>query len=404
VVAYLNTRGLLKEKKLFYICPIAAILFISYFVIPTLGLQIPQTISSYGMISYSFTPMVRPIHTDGQLIKDDLGNEVMFRGGHLCDSSGIWATEPLVQRIKDYGLNALKVHVWMKDMMPTEGIINESYFASILDARIQWAKNLGLYFVIQLNMNPTQSYLIPSWLQYGVSADQWRTDFWRKSSPQQNSQNYVIQVFRYMASRYADEPHVVFSWFNDNYGGYQTPSEFGQNYKEFSEKCIDAIRLVENVNHLIIVDAGLIKGYGYIIENQPKVNRVNVAWAIRGYIWGSSDTSEWTQYDSNKKYYWEQLMQRAETYFKDTLNIPLIITEFGVPYPSDSSISPPSGWQQHFDDVFAWFATHKYHWFIWQMQNEPTHPSEFYWCLFYKDGSEKPTMTYTKQYLLQPTS
>jgi len=348
-------------------------------------------------VSYSFTPTVRPIHTDGQLIKDDLGNEVTLRGGHLSDSSGMWATEPIVQRVKTYGLNAVKVHVWMIDMMPTEGVVNTSYFSSILDARVEWTKNLGLYLVIQLNMNPSGAYMIPSWAKYGASADQWRTDFWIKTAPLQNMQNYVIQVFRYMASRYADEPHVIFSWFNDNYGGSQTPSDFGIRYKAFSEQCIDAIRSVENFQHLIIVDCALIKGYGYVIEEQPDVNRSNVAWAARGYNWGYGDPP-WEAYSSSQKNALESLFTRFENQFRTNHNKPFIITEFGVPCPSEDVSLTPVGWQQHFDEVFAWFEAHKYHWFYWQMQNEPRHPSPFYYCLFYKDGSEKPTMIYAKQY------
>ena len=343
-------------------------------------------------------PNLRLLHVDGQLIKDDLGNEVTLRGGHLGDSSGMWATEPIVQRVKTYSLNAVKVHVWMSKMMPTEGVVDSSYFSSILDQRVAWTKNQGLYFVIQLNMNPSGSYMIPSWAQYGVSAEQWRTDFWTKSNPLQNMQSYVIQSFSFMAQRYADEPHIIFSWFNDNYGGYQTPSEMGQRMKTFSEQCIDAIRSAETgIQHIVIIDCGLIKSSGYVIEEQPQVVRSNVAWAIRGYNWGSSDTSTWIAYTQSQKDWLENLFARAENRFRITFNCPLMITEFGVPYPSDTSIKSPSGWQQHLDDTFGWFKSHKYHWFIWQMQNEPRQPSEFYWCLFYSDGSQKPTMIYIKQ-------
>lgn len=229
------------------------------------------------------------LQTDGQRIVDETGNMVVLRGANFFGYEygvGIaekWDShsEPDYVKMASWGFNVVRLPIAWSLIEPGSGKYDESYMGYV-DRDISWAKANGLYVILDMHDNswsPKFKYFdswhtagVPSWAvsQYPDSNKgeaQARADFWSNlgpngtpaSSTNPSLQDRFIQVWEYVASRYASEPAVagydllneptVFS--ADSKINYYDESKFvSQTLPTFFERVAAGIRTVDT-KHMI---------------------------------------------------------------------------------------------------------------------------------------------------------
>lgn len=227
--------------------------------------------------------------TDGRRIVDEAGNSIVLRGANFFGYEygvGIaekWDTHSESDYVKmaSWGFNVVRLPIAWSLIEPESGKIDANYM-SYIDREIGWAKTNGLYVVLDMHDNswsPRFKYFdswhttgVPSWAvsQYPDSAEgeaRARADFWNNTGPNgtlassanPSLQDRFIQIWEYVASRYASEPAVagydllneptVFS--ADSKITYYDPGKFvSQTLPVFFERVAAGIRTVD-AKHMI---------------------------------------------------------------------------------------------------------------------------------------------------------
>jgi aryl-phospho-beta-D-glucosidase BglC (GH1 family) len=229
------------------------------------------------------------LQTDGQRIMDQAGNTVVLRGANFFGyeyAVGIaekWDThsESDYAQMASWGFNVVRLPIAWALIEPEPRKYDENYM-SYVDRDIGWAKTNGLYVILDMHDNswsPKFTYYdswhttgVPSWAvsQYPNSDQgeaQARADFYNNlgpngtpvSSTNPSLQDRFVQVWEYVAGRYASEPAVagydllneptVFS--ADTQVNYYNESQFvSQTLPTFYEKVAAGIRTVDT-RHMI---------------------------------------------------------------------------------------------------------------------------------------------------------
>lgn len=183
----------------------------------------------FGSAAQAKTPW---LHVSGNRIVDPIGAPVTLRGVsiiapeqvdecHTCDPKTIPALIDMT-RDADQGWYARVVRVPITTKYATEPAI---LFAKYIDPAVQRAAADGLYVIIDL-------HYVSNYDAHGSGGIK---------------QSYLVDFWRYVASRYANTPNVIFELFNEPI----KPDDW-QSWKAYIQPVIEAVRAAAPRNLILV--------------------------------------------------------------------------------------------------------------------------------------------------------
>jgi endoglycosylceramidase len=97
------------------------------------------------------------ITTSGMRFIDTEGREILLRGVNIVDKSPqrnylSWHSEEDFARLRDWGMNVIRLGIIWDGLEPEPGVYNDEYLAEI-DKRIEWAAKYGLYVFLDMHQD-----------------------------------------------------------------------------------------------------------------------------------------------------------------------------------------------------------------------------------------------------------
>lgn len=299
--------------------------------VPSLLLSKPNVVAFNPQLTVSGTSLV-----------DGNGNVVYLRGTEVDARTlygtrlGYWFNQTDVEIIASYGGNILELHSnEFSVMMPQKDIVNATWFEQKMDKWINWTTQAGLYVIINLEDFEWRTWgdpQVPDWaMQVGNYTQPWGAraynqfdvDFWDTSKPLQNAtRNAFLDLFRFMAKRYASNPYVMYGIINEPFA--HNPLANGTNsahlsatYADFIGQVVDAIHSFAP-NALVFVD----KPYTWFHVSPDQyvpVQRKGIVWEDHLYV--NNLYTNLAQWES-------KLNDFAHTYL-DNFSKPFYLGEYG---------------------------------------------------------------------------
>ncbi|MGB9615023.1 MAG: glycoside hydrolase family 5 protein [Fervidobacterium sp.] len=324
-----------------------------------------KQIQSSGKISYVLQPLLR---VNGIYIEDGLGNRVKLKGvqvdknermkkyGATYDANSpeeTWFTEDDVRRIKEAGGNLIEIHLNpLTRLMPKRNVVNEECFAKWIDNWVYWATKYQIYVILDITGIGARweweiATSFPDWLWEGLyptptskeEYDNIMRDFFDLNvSKQDINREAFINLWRFIAKRYKDNPYVMFSIMNEPFcgayfmGPYDSNIALAQSYSTFMEMIVDAIRS-EGAPQLIFINKPYLWDSRYRWTVQP-VNRENIIWEDHIYV---SDDFTIDQ--------WKSTISKCVQKFVFEFGKPLFIGEYGFDPPNVIRTNYKDNWK-----------------------------------------------------------
>ena len=237
------------------------------------------------------------VKVEGNKFIDPQGKEIVFRG--LCFSDpvklvrdGQW-TRRYFEEAADWGANIVRFAVHPTNL---NSLGWEETF-SAMDQGIQWAKELGLYVIMDwhsIGDLKSEGFMLP---MYNTTKEE------------------TFKFWRTVAERYKDEPTVaLYEVFNEptvTYEGAEKTCTWTE-WKELQEEIIDAIRAI-NPNAVCLC-AGFNWAYDLTPVATEPIDRPNIAYVSHPY-------------PMKREQPWEEQWEQDFGFVADTY--PVICTEIG---------------------------------------------------------------------------
>jgi hypothetical protein len=204
------------------------------------------------------------------------------------------------------GFNAVRYNGYWGLMQPyneTLNGINPEYFATGedplgvgLDQLVNWAIQENMYIIIG-EYPWTQWYPPPQWAFPGVSDNATRIAMLFNGTAAREIIG-LTNLWKYIASRYANVPNVLFEFMNEPYLTSSTDYLAGSGYATFNEQLISAIESVETQSHLKLVELVYKSANDWeeIVSGTVDIAKPNVVWVTHYY-------APMDSYDPNGKYW-----------------------------------------------------------------------------------------------------
>lgn len=301
------------------------------------------------------------LHVDGKWIKDSQGNVMNLHGVNFegyewskFDAIRFNHKEEDYQKISEWGFNVVRLPIAWHHIEPTEGYYNESYFTNFVDRDIQWAKEFGIYILLDFQKFGWSPYFtnvqpygngLPIWMVSGYpnsqqGLNQLIDDFWLGKAPNgtvattenPSMQDRMITVWKYIANRYKGETSILgYDLFNEPSQGTFGIDTSADYLYPFYERLIDGIKTVD-ANHIFVYEP-LSGRWDY---GPRLLNRSNTIFSAHVYP-GYNDATK-GEYSGDITILNNQLLGYlnlpASNPSKDW-NIPILMGEFG---PSSSPL------------------------------------------------------------------
>lgn len=177
------------------------------------------------------------VHTNGEVLLDTTGKPLMLHGLNLMNknSTDHWdgINKATFDSIKNWGMNCVRLGIFWDGLEPQPNKIDTNYFHH-LDSCLVWAKEDGIYVLLDMHQDLySQKYNgdgAPGWacLDEGrpntVAGGSWDDayftspaiqtsfdNFWKnkKASDSIGIQDHLINVWKTVATRYANNPVVI---------------------------------------------------------------------------------------------------------------------------------------------------------------------------------------------------
>lgn len=235
------------------------------------------------------------VSVDGTRFRDPLKRDLILNGINLIvkdANQGYVCAVPEADFIKarQWGFNVIRLGIIWDGLEPEPGVYNEEMF-KCLDERIQWAKENGLYVLLDMHQDLYS-------VDYSDGAPRWATltddqphhtgavwsdaylispavqaafdNFWNNTpaSDGVGIQDHYAALWKYIAKRYADEPAVIgYDLMNEPFIGSMAqaffPAMVGAYMEVFSEEIQEAGLDVETLMQMW----GHPEGRAQILEN-----------------------------------------------------------------------------------------------------------------------------------------
>jgi len=308
---------------------------------------------SAGLNEHSF------LRAEGRWIVDEQGNVVLLRGVNFFGYEyGVWAnvdyrthSENDYRIIASWGFNVVRLPIAWNFIEPQQGKYDESYFSKYVDNDIAWAKKYNLYIILDMHnayWSPHFTYYdwpasgLPNWAVSGYPNDaagqaQSMADFYTGLGPNGTSsssanpslQDRFIEMWKYVASRYAHESTIAgYDILNEptilsSDGKVELYPKFRfclQTLPTFLTRVVDAIRSVDPHHMILWEPSPSWTCYGLVAP----VNRTNVVFSPHY----PGDTGI-RSYDGNKTMV-ESLLTKYIVEPSLKWNQPTVIGEWGI--------------------------------------------------------------------------
>jgi len=177
------------------------------------------------------------VTTLGTRFIDTEGRELLLHGVNIVDKSPernylSWHTEEDFARLRDWGMNVIRLGIIWDGVEPEPGVYDDAYLAE-MDKRVEWAANHGLYVFLDMHQDlysVLYSDGAPEWAtlndglphihEGGIWSDAYLTspaiqrafeNFWanKPASDGIGVQDHYAAAWRHVAERYADNPAVI---------------------------------------------------------------------------------------------------------------------------------------------------------------------------------------------------
>jgi endoglucanase len=255
-------------------------------------------------------PTAAVVHVVGSKLVGPDEREVVLRG--VAFGNRVWSNERLprrhhderdYERLKSLGMNAVRFYVNYLTLESDDapGALREDGF-KWLDDNIQWARNNGIYLVLNFHVPPG------GYQSLGAGKALWRDS---------KMQERFIALWRAIAARYAKEPTIA------GYDLLNEPvvdSEIDQ-WKTLAERSIRAIREVDP-NHAIFVERVNAVG-GDWAENDDRnffrVSDSNVVYEFHFYkpFHFTHQSASWVDFAAASGKYPDEKIAEAEWFLTD---------------------------------------------------------------------------------------
>ncbi|MEM2129456.1 MAG: cellulase family glycosylhydrolase [Candidatus Bathyarchaeia archaeon] len=336
-----------------------------------------KPVESSGEISYLPQPLLR---VNGIYIEDGLGNRVTLKGVQVDKNERVkkygasvdanfpeetWFTEDDVRRVKEAGGNLFEIHINpLTRLMPRRNFIDEEYFARWIDKWVDWATKYQLYLILDITgIGARWDWEIatgfPDWLWDGLypkptnktEYDDILRDFFNLSIAKQDiNREAFINLWKFIANRYKNNPYVMFSIMNEPFcgayfmGPYDTNIALGQSYSIYMEMIVDAIRST-GAQQIIFINRPYLWDSQWKMTVQP-VNKNNIVWEDHFYVNKYSPS-----FDE-----WKKEVDKAVQKFVNTFEKPLFIGEYGFDPMSLIRSNYTTNWKQILADQVAYLS------------------------------------------------
>lgn len=243
---------------------------------------------------------LRPLHTEGDNIVDDLGREVLLRGANENALGEYWVGEPDLEPtvptsdqdfadMRDLGFSGNRLVVSWSLIEPERGTFDEAYLDKI-DAWVTKAAKHGMYTVIDMHQDAYTAFLqtpdgvtcpagtspsrgwdgAPKWAVIDDGADTcipeggernsppsvvaaWN-NFWRNTDGIRDEQ---VKAWEFVAKRFKGRPEVAGYDLLNEPDTSMPAADLAPLYQEFIEDTVKAIKDVETgdpVQHLLFIE------------------------------------------------------------------------------------------------------------------------------------------------------
>ncbi len=286
-------------------------------------------------------------------------------GSHALAASpeNSWFTLDDILKMKNAGGNCLEIHqLGLPDLMPERNAPNEEFFTDWIDVWVNWCTQNQMYCILTVTGFSAHA----DWAIY-LSLDSWLWDdlypdpvskpeydaiirdfFDLNVASQDINRAAFVNLWKYIASRYRDNPNVLFSIMNEPFCQVEIPDEniaknLGMSYSMFMEEIVDAIRST-GANQIILLDMPFLWDSYWQPTVQP-VNRDNIVWETHAYVapWGSPTLDEW----KNKI---DLDVQKIVVEFQK----PLFVGEYGIAPVSEIHTTYASSWKSIIEEQIAY--------------------------------------------------
>jgi hypothetical protein len=243
------------------------VLGISILAVKAVTMQAAAIIQATGIISPRSTPTgIDWLHTSGENLYDSSGRQFKIHACCINYAEGEHITLNDIQKIKNWGFNTVRTHIYWGRLQPGQCAVNALAFTSTaddgntapagigLDSIVDWCAQNEMYVILNPHWSPIN--VAPSWASaltsnYGqITGDGGAPINLLGNSEIQTGVNYF---YNWMAQHYATNGNVIFESFNE----LVTPSasDGGAPFANFNNGWISAIESGEGGNsHLKIVE------------------------------------------------------------------------------------------------------------------------------------------------------
>jgi hypothetical protein len=260
------------------------------------------------------------VHTSGSSLLDESGQPLRLKGINLIaynDDDGTPVDEFLASSyfnfdrsdfdlIKAMGFNSVRLALWYRFFESSDATPTREAGFEWLDTVIGWAKEAGVYVVLDMHAPQGGGFQGPGNV----------TDFWSGSA----YKSRFVALWETLAARYKNEPAVAaYDLINEPCAPAQA------DYLALLETTITAIRAVDS-QHMINVELDFSDdAEPFLLENHA-----NILYDLHFYDpWGSFTDDDTSVYGSDLTRADLQTLFEESTGFYLDANVPLQISEFG---------------------------------------------------------------------------
>jgi len=214
-----------------------------------------------------------------------------------------WFTLADVKKMKKAGATCLEIHqIAIPELMPERNVPNESFFTKWVDVWVDWCTQNQMYCILTIMGIDGRAdwayYLsLPPSLWEGITATPGATnraacdsivrDFFDLDIARQDINCAAfINLWKFIANRYKDNPYVIFGIMNEPFWEVNIPDEataihLGQSYSTFMEQIVDGIQST-GATQKVFIDLPFVWDSNWHNTVKP-VNRDNIVWEVHAY-------------------------------------------------------------------------------------------------------------------------
>ena len=252
-------------------------------------------------------PPNKPLYLKGISV---FWNDRMKKQGSTALASSpqeTWFSLADVKRMKQAGATCMDMHtIGLPELMAKRNVPNEPFFTTWVDVWVDWCTQNQMYCILNIQGLDAEAdwafYLsMPPWLWEGLYAtpsytnkaacDSIIRDFFDLDIAKQNiNRAAFINLWKFIAKRYKDNPYVIFSIMNEPFWAVDIPDEataihLGQYYSTFIEQIVDSIRSTGSTQ-MVFIDFPFLFDHDGRPTVKP-VDRDSIVWEahVYGNVW-----------------------------------------------------------------------------------------------------------------------